>query len=156
MSLRSMGVMNVLCSPSTTAWVISSHSCSICLTRSACDSRLVGFSTISRKARQPSTVFFPWCSKWGKKDASWGSNRMARDISEGRRETKQQLVLEHPLGGQGLDRLRRPAPIIQDVVDRHARERPAPVVHPGRAGDDAGGGPGGISQRRLVVGQVFL
>src|SRR4051812_43686206 len=136
MSLRSIGVMNVLCSPSTTAWVISSHSCSICLTRSACDSRLVGFSTISRNARHPSTVFFPWCSKWAKKDASWGSNRMAGDISEGGRETKQQLVFERSLRGQCLDRLRRSAPVIHDVIDRDARERPAPVVHPGRAGDD--------------------
>ena len=59
-----------------TACVISSHSCSICLTRSARLPGRSGCSTISRKARQPSTVFFPWCSKSAKKDASCGSNLM--------------------------------------------------------------------------------
>src|SRR5579863_2472 len=56
---------------------MSSHSCSMRLTRSALASSPVGSSIISRNARQPSTVFFPWASKWAKKDVSCGSSLMA-------------------------------------------------------------------------------
>src|SRR3954466_16282653 len=105
MSFRSMGVMKVLCKASTTACVISSHSCSICLIRSALASRSWGCSTISWKARQPSTVFFPCCSKNSKKDTSCGKSLIASVYtrSEGNGEAQQDLVLVSAGGDQGLD-----------------------------------------------------
>src|SRR5881392_342831 len=81
---------------------------------------------------------------------------MARLISERHGEAKQQLVLELALAAQGLDRLRRPAPHVDDVVEGDAGEGAAPVVDPRRTGDDAAGGAGRIAQRRLVADEVFL
>src|SRR3569833_2404334 len=77
MSLRSRGVMKVLCNDSTTAGVMSSHSCSMCATRCDWASRSAGLSMRASRARHPSTVFAPCCSKNWKKVWSWGRSRMA-------------------------------------------------------------------------------
>ena len=76
MSLRSMGVMNVLCSRATTPCVMLSHSLSIAFMRGLTAAQSFPPSAISRKARQPSTVFAACFSKSSKKDSSRGSRRI--------------------------------------------------------------------------------
>ncbi len=81
MSLRSMGVMKVLCKRATTPWVMWSHSLSITFTRALAAAQSVEPSAISRKTRQPSTVFAACFSKSSKKDSSRGKKRMFWAVS---------------------------------------------------------------------------
>ena len=74
--MRSMGVMKVLCRRATTPWVMWSHSLSMAFMRGLTAAQSLPLSAMSRKARQPSTVFAACFSKSSKKDSSRGSRRM--------------------------------------------------------------------------------
>ena len=158
MSLRSIGVMNVLCSPSTTACVISSHSCSICLTRSARDSRSVGCLDHLQEGAAALDRLLSLLLEVGEE------GRVVRQQPHGvrlyiRATSRSEAAARAragPLRLEGLDRLGGAAPRVDDVVDRDARQGAAPVVDARRAGDDAGGRARRIAQGRLVAGQVFL